>query len=80
MDNKVEKKSRLGPVYFIIGFILIIGTLAGGNVKYITDWGSAELSEYYEDNPVEVNMRPRLIERVANWLIDVLRGRSMRSV
>ena len=30
----------------IIGLLLIVGTLFGGNLKYITDWSSSELVGY----------------------------------
>ena len=30
----------------VIGLLLVIGTLFGGNLKYIADWSSAELVGY----------------------------------
>lgn len=37
-----KKKS----ISFVIGALLVVGTLFGGNLKYIGDWSSAELVGY----------------------------------
>ncbi len=42
---KQEKKNNYTKkaIYFAIGTILIVGTFAGSNLKYITDWSTSEL-------------------------------------
>jgi hypothetical protein len=30
----------------VIGLLLIVGTLAGGNIQYLTDWSNPELVGY----------------------------------
>lgn len=43
-----EKKGGFGKktIFFVVGALFLIGTLAGGNLKSITDWSTAELIGY----------------------------------
>jgi|GEM_PF-6649579 len=46
MEQGKKKGSAKRIVLFIIGALLIMGTLAGGNLKYILNWRTAELMGY----------------------------------
>lgn len=40
------QEKKYGTIKFVIGILLIIGTLAAGNLKTITDWSTSELVGY----------------------------------
>ena len=43
MEQEKKKSTAKKPILFVVGALLIVGTLAGGNLQYITDWSTAEL-------------------------------------
>lgn len=42
-QKNIKKSGTKKTIYFIIGGLLVLGTLGGGNIQYITDWSTAEL-------------------------------------
>lgn len=46
MEQEKKKSTAKKTIFFIIGALLIVGTLTGGNLRYITDWSTAELIGY----------------------------------
>jgi hypothetical protein len=46
MGQEKKKRSAKRTVLFVIGALLIMGTLAGGNLKHIINWSTAELIGY----------------------------------
>jgi len=45
-EQKKKKGSTKKVIFFVIGVLLILGTLSGGNLKYIGDWSTSELVGY----------------------------------
>ena len=46
MEQEKKKGTTKKAVFFVIGALLIVGTLAGGSLQYITDWSTSELVGY----------------------------------
>ncbi len=46
MEKQKKPSTAKKTTFFVIGVLLIIGTLAGGNFKYLADWSTAELIGY----------------------------------
>lgn len=46
MEEQKKLSTTKKTIFFVIGALLIIGTLAGGNLKYLADWSTAELVGY----------------------------------
>jgi len=46
MEQEKKKGTAKKAIFFVIGALLIVGTLAGGNLQYITDWSTSELVGY----------------------------------
>ncbi len=46
MQQEKKKGTAKKPILFVVGALLIIGTLNGENLKYLTNWNTAELVGY----------------------------------
>lgn len=46
MEEQKKSSTTKKIIFFVIGALLIVGTLAGENLKYLTDWSTAELIGY----------------------------------
>ena len=46
MEQEKQKGTTKKTVFLIIGILLLLGTLAGGNLSTITNWSTGELVGY----------------------------------
>lgn len=46
MEQEKKKSTAKKPILFVIGILLIVGTLNGKNIGYLTNWSTAELFGY----------------------------------
>ena len=46
MEEQKKNGGTKKIIFIVVGILLILGTLAGGNLKYIFNWSTAELAGY----------------------------------
>ena len=46
MEEQKKSSATKKTFFFVMGALLVVGTLAGGNLKYIVDWSTSELVGY----------------------------------
>lgn len=46
MEQEKKRSTTKKTIAVVIGALLVIGTLTGGNLQTITDWGTSELVGY----------------------------------
>ena len=46
MEEENKSSTTKKTIFFIIGALLVVGTLTGGSLKYLGDWSTAQLAGY----------------------------------